>query len=511
VHVLVVALSDVESDLRITKELDTLQSAGYEIEAVGIAQSGQNAKLSNRNGVLITLAPRPLLHRSSLTAKLFRKTITEAAFLLIFIAGVLGLWRYLGLHELRPALTITFGTALLALILALRPHIPLLAKIFQRLRFIASIKRWYTIRFRTGTEKQVQSGYLDLAAIEQPSMTLGKLVELAAAQPERSWPKFLRGLNHSILRVIEAKQFDVIHCHDFTALPVGLAIKRKRPKVKLIYDSHELFSATVAHRPFDYDYVRRVERKASALLDAVITVNDSISERLKRYYPRLPRPTVICNAARRPKAAIVYDGRLHAAARLPPDTKILLYQGAFAAHRGLDMLVEAGPLLPANWAVVLMGWGKYLEKLQAMIGTNDGTGAKKAVIVPPAPQDELAIWTAGAVGAILYEPTNLNNYLCSPNKIWEYPVAEVPVLCNAAPEVAERVKAYGFGWVLPYEGLSGKTIADKIQSFGDMEIADAPAGCRRFIEEDNWSRYEARFVGLYAQLGVPVNNSARVV
>jgi hypothetical protein len=156
-----------------------------------------------------------------------------------------------------------------------------------------------------------------------------------------------------------------------------------------------------------------------------------------------------------------------------------------------------------------MGWGKYLDKLRAIIGENNRPTAKKAVILPPAPQDELTIWTAGAtVGAILYERTSLNNYLCSPNKIWEYPVAKVPVLCNAAPEVAQRVKAYGFGWVLPYEGLSGKTIADKIQSLGDMEIADARAGCRRFIEEDNWSRYETRLVGLYAQLGVPVNNSA---
>src|SRR5439155_278409 len=109
-----------------------------------IAQSGQNAKLSTRNGILITLAPRLSLRGSSLAATLLRKSIIEGAFLLVFIAGVFGFWRYFDLHELRPALTITFGTAFLGLILALRLHIPLLARLFQRLRFIARITRWYT-------------------------------------------------------------------------------------------------------------------------------------------------------------------------------------------------------------------------------------------------------------------------------------------------------------------------------------------------------------------------------
>ncbi|HYE68658.1 MAG TPA: hypothetical protein VEA58_08600, partial [Anaerovoracaceae bacterium] len=46
------------------------------------------------------------------------------------------------------------------------------------------------------------------------------------------------------------------------------------------------------------------------------------------------------------------------------------------------------------------------------------------VFIPPAPQNDLALWTAGGtIGIIPYEKIGLNHWFCTPNKLWEYPNA----------------------------------------------------------------------------------------
>lgn len=62
---------------------------------------------------------------------------------------------------------------------------------------------------------------------------------------------------------------------------------------------------------------------------------------------------------------------------------------------------------------------------------------------------ELPLWTAGAtVGLIPYMNRGLNHWYCTPNKLWEYPSAGVPVLASPFPEMMKLIQAHGFGWAL---------------------------------------------------------------
>jgi glycosyltransferase involved in cell wall biosynthesis len=131
-----------------------------------------------------------------------------------------------------------------------------------------------------------------------------------------------------------------------------------------------------------------------------------------------------------------------------------------------------------------------------------GTGSRIR-FVSPVSQAELAEWTAGAtLGAILYEPVSANHVYCSPNKLWEYPRSGVPILCTDVPEMAKRVTAYGHGFMVPAETLDATTIAERINSLTDEDIAMARSACRTFIEADNWSIYAERLRTLYANLSV---------
>jgi glycosyltransferase involved in cell wall biosynthesis len=514
-RVLVVAMGDIAKDVRIIKEVLSLQSAGHRVEAIGV-KPGKESETTDYKGMQVTLVGRDAdaYKTQSTLRRLYRAGVAGFFLLTTLALGVVLIaefWARVKHSDIAVPLTATFMLSLASLaasLLALLGMGQLLFRIKDRLVALtagieAAIRRAVAIAPTEG--RYVAGNAVELAALEPPTLSRWNLLRHAADPAQRGWLVFLDRLNRAVLAEARHRQFDVVHCHDFSALPVGLALKRERPEASLVYDSHELFSAVVGERPLDHSRVRRVEEAASGLLDAAITVNDSIADKLKSYYPRMPRPVVVCNATPAPTSAVVYDGRLHAAAKLPRHTKILLFQGGFAKNRGLDALVASAPLLPAGWAVVLMGWGRHQSALEDILASSEyrkrDPDLARVRIIPAVEQRELSIWTAGGtIGAIPYEPSSLNHYYCSPNKIWEYPAAGVPVLCSAAPEMANRVKGYGFGWVLPFEKLTGPGIAEAVAALDDAEIARAREACRRFIAADNWSVYEARLLELYAGL-----------
>ena len=101
-------------------------------------------------------------------------------------------------------------------------------------------------------------------------------------------------------------------------------------------------------------------------VDRFVTISDSIAAVYAERYPGLPSAIVLPNAAERAPAAR-YDGRLHAAAGLPTSQRILLFQGGFAAHRGIGHLLAAAPDLAPHWSVVFMGWGAMQDAMETAV------------------------------------------------------------------------------------------------------------------------------------------------
>ena len=100
---------------------------------------------------------------------------------------------------------------------------------------------------------------------------------------------------------------------------------------------------------------------------------------------------------------------------------------------------------------------------------------------------------------IPYENIGLNHYLCTPNKLWEYPVAGVPLLISPFPEMMKVVQENDIGWLLP-EPINPKEVANVIASLSSEEIQQKATKCRDFIRNDNWEKYGNRLVELYRTL-----------
>jgi glycosyltransferase involved in cell wall biosynthesis len=301
-----------------------------------------------------------------------------------------------------------------------------------------------------------------------------------------------------------ANEPEVVHCHDVHTLPVG-AIAKRRLGCRIVYDAHEIYEELAqgnkgAARRYKWLHNRYVD-----IVDRFITINESIADWYAEHYPSLPKAMIVMNAAAQMPNSFAYDGRLHEAAGLAPDARILLYQGGFATKRGLENLVLSAAYLPRDWNLVMMGWGRSEEQLRNLARSIIAKADREPPVrfVPPAAQSELPLWTAGAtIGIIPYENVGLNHLYCTPNKLWEYPNAGVPVLVSPLPELRKPVEAYGCGWVLT-DPQEPQTVAEQIASLTDTEINAARNACHAFIENENWSKYGERLIELYEKLMSP--------
>ena len=313
---------------------------------------------------------------------------------------------------------------------------------------------------------------------------------------------------------LEARRItpDVIHSHDAITLPIGAALKLTTRGL-LIYDAHEIYEEVAQSSPQRAKIYRMIHRLCQHRVDGFVTINRSIAQWYVEHYPHLP-PAVVVKNATVMAGPIDYDGRLHQAAGLPPERKILLYQGGFSKKRGLEYLVAATRHLSDEWTLVMMGWGTLEGELRGVSeqinNERSAQGRLQAIVfIPPAPQQELALWTAGGtVGIIPYENIGLNHWFCTPNKLWEYPNAALPVLVSPFPELSAPVLEYGFGWLLP-EDQEPQALGRLIMSLGSEQIVEARANCGVFMQADNWQFYAEKLVDLYRSLEPRIARSSR--
>ncbi|MBC7095435.1 glycosyltransferase [Thermococcus sp.] len=131
------------------------------------------------------------------------------------------------------------------------------------------------------------------------------------------------------LRLYDDWKFDVVHVHDWPDLPVGAWLKKKRPRLKLIYDSHEVWAYMVFTKRLPKWLNEIIWRELSLLqhADALITVGRDY----KRYFiPYFPKISIIYNSKQRGKW-------------IKPKTGFIkvVYVGGFDDKRCIHELLEA--------------------------------------------------------------------------------------------------------------------------------------------------------------------------
>lgn len=236
---------------------------------------------------------------------------------------------------------------------------------------------------------------------------------------------------------------DVFVAHDLPMLAVARQ-QAERCGARLVYDSHELY----CEQDFsEREKVRwaQIEARHIGACDAVITVNASIAAELEKRYG-IRNVGVILNADRAAEPP-ARSRAFHELYALPASARVLLLQGGLSAGRNLEALVEAmRHVRDRSVVLVILGNGALAKTLAGIV---EASGLRGRVFFHPAvPQKDLLQLTAAAdAGVIPYQATCLNNYYCTPNKLFEFIAAGLPILASDLPEIRKMVEGRGIGMV----------------------------------------------------------------
>ncbi len=299
------------------------------------------------------------------------------------------------------------------------------------------------------------------------------------------------------LRAALSEPFDVYHAHDLVTLPVAWAARARRGGA-LVYDAHELFTELSRLDPVSRTVFRLLERLLIGRADRVVTVNDSIAAELARRYG-VPAPLVLRNCprtfGRHPERS---QSTLRERAGVPAGVPIVLYQGLYMPHRGLENLVRAAAHI-GRARLVFMGWGPLLDNLKA-IAVGEAV-AERVTFIEPVPMGELLAVTAGAdLGVIPYRNVGLNNFYTSPNKLFEYIAAGVPVVASRFPELTRVVEGLRLGRTFEPDDPSSIAAAVNGLLEDPAELARARENTERSAPQFTWEGEARALLSAYDAL-----------
>lgn len=285
----------------------------------------------------------------------------------------------------------------------------------------------------------------------------------------------------------EKKKFELIHIHDLWTILMGFYIKKKIPNAKLIVDLHELYSElprqNFFHKKLSQIFLQFLKLNKKKVFK-FITINKHIKNYYIKNYKFIPIITINNSCPiESPKNdfKITIDKNL---LKLKKEKKkILMYHGGISLNRGIIEFCKFFTECEIkDWVFYIMGSGKGAEQIKELIDQNT---KNNIFLTNPVKLYELQHYSSFAdMGLINYKNNCLNHNYCTPNKLWEYSRASLPMLLSNCTSFIELNNKYNFGKIVDdknYEGLL-KIFSD----LTDKELEKLSANSSKFYMKENW-------------------------
>lgn len=251
-------------------------------------------------------------------------------------------------------------------------------------------------------------------------------------------------------------EFNIIHANDQTMLNLGCQIKKIKPQVKIIYDSHELFHAwplnlssygslSIAIKSI---IVRKIqiarEKHNKKYIDQIITVNNSLAKDLQNY---LKARRDVCVVRNIPESSEYKKSNiLRNKFNIPNDTKILVFIGAniYAKTLNLEQVIDEFANQDKIALVFICANNLNSKPIVEYAKCKNATNIFFHDIISPS---EISEYLSSAnVGLVpTWNKKDLSYWFALDNKLFEYINAHIPVLATQQPEYINIVDSYKCG------------------------------------------------------------------
>jgi len=285
-----------------------------------------------------------------------------------------------------------------------------------------------------------------------------------------------------LIRELFRTKADIFFAEDLYTLPFVTTIAKLK-RAKIYYNSRELYAflGGLRNRPILQSVVKQIEKFFIRKVDIVLTTGEMDSEFLEKFYG-IDDTLVIRNIPlfQTPYAKIDFRKMYN----ISHDKMILLYQGVLLEGRGVPLIMRAMQKLPQT-ILIMLGDGEQKSNFQKLADElNISERVKYAGTIN---QKELINYTAGAdVGLSLIENISVSYYHALPNKLFEYIMAGLPVLCSDLPQMKKIVESFQVGESISIEKEENiySTLRRWIEN-PDL-LVSYKKNCERAGKELNW-------------------------
>lgn len=269
-----------------------------------------------------------------------------------------------------------------------------------------------------------------------------------------------------------------------------------RRKAILIYDAHEFYTEQCQLSYLEKKSTRSAERWLIQKADCVITINESIASLFEERYD-IKKPIIIYNCTTSTIDRSIEYTKLRDTLALAGSDRIVLFQGGYLPGRNLENLVLSAEYFNKGIVLVLLGFGEFKKRLVALARKSDNIRFLDAVS-----QDVLLSYTASAdLGIIPYQPVDLNTRFCTPNKLFEFIQAGLPLLADMRLEELQRfIERERIGYLrdLRTPERIARAVNDIFSDPGSLSAARIR--CNEIAPDYSWSREGEKLAEIVSQL-----------
>ena len=246
----------------------------------------------------------------------------------------------------------------------------------------------------------------------------------------------------SVKKFINRLKPDVVIASDLYSM-VPIVQNANKNQAKIIYDSREIYTqlAGLVNRPLIQKLWSWYERKNISRVNCVLANAEIDKTYLHALYPDV-RIEMIKNL---PGKSFLQSKKidLKELLCLNEKQKIFIYQGKFHNGRGIRFAIKCMSSLKET-VLVLIGDGPMKEKyIQCAKQYNI---EERVFFIDAVPYEELANFSNSAyIGLSLIQPISKSYENALPNKLFEYAVSGLPVICSNLEAMNEMVSHYNCG------------------------------------------------------------------
>lgn len=295
------------------------------------------------------------------------------------------------------------------------------------------------------------------------------------------------------------RRYGVVQVHNPPDFLIVAGLLPRALGARLIFDVHDLSSDMFAMRwqgkpgaKIAERLLRRIERAATSLADAVVTVHEPYKRELAARGVPNEKLTVVMNTL---------DETLLPERAVPNDEQTfrIVYHGTVTPLYGVPLLVEACALIAddlPDFRLEIYGEGDSLEAVRSR-AIELGIGDRVLFSDGYLPHREALRAVSGAsAGVVPNLPTPMNRFALS-SKLFEYIALEIPVVCSELPTIKEHFADNELVYFTPGDARS---LADALLETALQSEARASRVRRALTryESYRWSVHAERYERLLA-------------